>query len=299
MLRSVFSASLKKSRYNMKKANFFSYRDTPPPAETNQLPLLNVKCRVVESADIKYILSHSKPGALVILDIDDTIGRVSQTIGLDAWFRFRIQKYANEGHSDSEALANTIEIYNRAQLASRKMVDVDVNNPIAGLIQELKDNGVKVVALTARNRALTDKTLSLLSALGVYFSDDVLTHGCLLINNKQVEIKNGVIFANGNNKGTCLEHVLDKDHFVSEFSSYSHISFVDDSKSNCDAIASSLISLNVPDWSVWHYKYAEIHLAFKEEAQSRATVQEAHLLKHDVLLTDEEADNHSAQALFH
>ena len=282
MLRTLRVSLFNNHRPNMQKSHFFS--SNPNQSHKNK--------QIIQSTEIKFILSHAKPGSLVILDIDDTIGRVSQTIGLDAWFRFRIQQYANDGHAESQALAQTIEIYNRVQLASRQMVTVDINNHIASLIQGLKDKGIKVVALTARNHVLVEKTLSLLIELGVYFSDDVLAHGCLLINDKPVEIKNGVIFANGNNKGHCLEQVLERGHFLKDLLSYTGISFVDDSDKNCVAVAESLSRLNIIDWLVWHYNYAEIHLAFQERDQSRAAVQEAHLLEHEILLTDEEAEHH-------
>lgn len=276
----------------MKKMSFFSHKNTS--AAEPQAPLAPEPSGVVvESTDIKQILSHPKPGSLVILDIDDTIGRVSQTIGLDAWFRFRIEQYANEGHSDSMALSSTIEIYNQAQLASPGMIDVDSNNPTAALIQALKDKGSQVIALTARNLELTDKTLSFLEGLGVCFSDNVLRQGTLTLNERQVEVKKGVIFANGTNKGACLELLLKEGHFVSTLCSYRHISFVDDSKRNCDAIAETLTKLEINDCSIWHYTYAARHLPFEAQAQSRAKIQEAHLLENGHLLTDEEADLHS------
>ncbi len=240
---------------------------------------------------MRHILSHAKPDSLVILDIDDTIGRVPQTIGLDAWFRFRVQQYALEGHESSQALLKAIEIYNLAQLASTQMVVVDPTLDIGALIREQKENGVNVIGLTARNHVLTEKTLSLLDTLGISFSDGVLKDGAFILNEKLVEIKNGVIFANGNDKGICFEEVRTQGYLKKELGSFCGVDFVDDSERNCHAILAAFERLNLTAISrVWHYPYAEQFLAFTDSDQKRADIQERNLLDHKVLLTDEEAD---------
>jgi hypothetical protein len=249
-----------------------------------------IKAEIIQSTDIEFVLSHAEPGSLVILDIDDTIGRVPQTIGLDAWFRFRLQQYSIEGHAQSTALLMTIEIYNQAQLASTEMVFVDKSKNIATLINQLKEQGVTVIGLTARNHVLTDKTLSLLDTLGVSFSQDVLKDGSFMLKDKLIEIKNGVIFSDGSDKGVCFEHVLTLGYFQRELSSFVSVDFVDDSERNCHAVRAAFERLNIAISRVWHYPYAELFLAFGATDQKRASIQEQHLLEHKTLLTDEEAD---------
>lgn len=258
-------------------------------AETQKEELV-IQSKFLTSEKINEILSHVKADSLLILDIDDTVGRVSQTIGLEAWFRFRIEQYAQEKHSSSQALSKAIELYNLAQLASRQMLPVDSENNIAPLIRELKKKGAKIIGLTARNDKLADKTIMLLETLGVAFSDDVLNKGTLIINGKEVIIKNGVIFASGNHKGLCLEHAREQGHFAIDIHSFKDVSFVDDSEKNCRNVAESLTKIKIANSCVWHYQYAEINLKFGQKHKERAAVQEAHLLKHQILLTDEEAD---------
>lgn len=241
------------------------------------------------STDIAHILSSATVGSLFILDIDDTVGRVSTSIGLDAWFRFRMQQFINEGHSQSEALRDAIILYNLAQLASKTMVPVDEHNPIAPLIAELKMKGAKVIGLTARNHKLTDKTLELLGTLGVTFSADVLPSVTFMLNEKPVVMKDGVIFANGNHKGKCLEFAQELGH-ISLSDTYANVHFADDSKSNCDHVAESLIALKIQKSTVWHYTFAEEYLKFSEDHKARAAVQEGVLTEEFILLTDNEAD---------
>ena len=251
------------------------------------------------STDIAHILSSATPGSLFILDIDDTVGRVSTSIGLDAWFRFRMQQFIADGHSQSEALENAIILYNLAQLASKTMVPVDKGNHIAPLITALKTKGAKVIGLTARNHKLTDKTIELLGTLGVTFSADVLPNATFRLNGKLVEMKAGVIFANGNNKGECLEIAQELGHIILG-DTYAHVHFVDDSKSNCDQVAKSLTVLKIRKSSVWHYTFAEEHLNFGDDHKARAAIQEVTLTAESILLTDEEADERlsSGVALF-
>ena len=244
------------------------------------------------STNIAHILSSATRGSLFILDIDDTVGRVSTAIGLDAWFRFRMQQFIMDGHSQSEALTNAIVLYNLAQLASRTMVPVDKHNPIAPLIAELKTKGAKVIGLTARNHNLTAKTIELLGTLGVTFSADVLPTATFTLNEKAVVIQDGVIFANGNHKGKCLELAQELGHI--SLNDYANIHFADDSKSNCDHVAESLIALQIRNSTVWHYTFAEEHLTFGDDHKARAAIQERVLTEESLLLTDSEADERSS-----
>jgi hypothetical protein len=268
----------------MLKLNFFS--------TLKEAAFLN---KLLQSSDMGHILSHAHANSLVFLDIDDTIGRVPQTLGLDAWFRFRIQQYANEGHTNAQALASAVEIYNAAQLASICMVPLHEDIRIAPLIEELKSKNIKVLALTARNNLLTEKTLTLLKSMDVHFSDDVLKEGHFLLNNKPVEIKNGVVFANGNNKGVCLEQLVQLGHFETNLLSYKSVTFVDDSLKNCTEVAESLEKMQVPEFKVWHYNYAETYLPFTEQDKTRSAIQERYLLEHQILLNNDEADGRLAR----
>ena len=241
------------------------------------------------SANIAHILSTATRSSLVILDIDDTVGRVSTSIGLDAWFRFRIQQFIADGHDSSKALENAINLFTLAQLASTTMVPVDIANPIAPLIAELKAKGTKVIGLTARAPVLADKTFELLGTIGVTFSGDILNDATFMLSEKPVKMEKGVIFANGNHKGACLEFAHKHGHITS-INTFDHVHFADDSSRNCDHVAESLAALRVKRSTIWHYTFAELHLTFSEEDRARARIQEDHLIARRALLTNGEAD---------
>lgn len=246
--------------------------------------------QVIKHDDISHILSHAQAGSLVILDLDDTVGRVSQTMGLDAWFRFRLQTFQDEGLPFSAALASAVILYNLSQLHSQQMVFVDKNHNMAVLIQQLKDKHVTVIALTARNHEIADKTLELLKNLGVSFSEGVLKNGSFEFKNKHIEIKEGIIFSDGSHKGECLEQLIELEYFLINFFSIKDVSFVDDSERNCKAVAETFTKLKLATAKVWHYVYAELHHTYTESDHQRAQIQERHLLEHKVLLTDDAAD---------
>jgi hypothetical protein len=111
-----------------------------------------------------------------------------------------------------------------------------------------------------------------------------------MLNNRLVEVKNGVIFANGTHKGQCLLEVDKCDLFVKPFRTYHSKQFVDDSKQNCDKVLESLNAAGISNCAVWHYQYAKHHLPYTPTHKERAAHQEAYLRKHNFILTDEEAD---------
>lgn len=244
------------------------------------------KCNIVKSTDIKAILSQVQNGALLILDIDDTVSRVGQTIGTDPWFRYRLAQYQVH-HEASAALSLAITLYNLVQANTTHMIQVDKDNDIGELVADLKKRDVKVIGLTARNLPIADKTIQLLNNLGVSFSNDVLREGSFEFKGKTIGIKNGVIFVDGSDKGLSLEHVKERGDFIVDFNGFSTINFVDDSERNCNAVARSLAALGC-NATVWHYTFAEENLPFEELQIMIARYQEAHLTERDSLLSDEE-----------
>jgi hypothetical protein len=267
--------------YKMKEKGFFSVQNAP-----TQLSEVNP---ILTSDNMEFIMSSVQPGAIVILDIDDTIGRVNQTLGLDAWFRFRIQQFASSGHTESQALLKTIELSNFVHLTTRTMQTVDRNHDMADLIEGLKHKGIKVIALTARGSELADKTVELLQNMGVTLSHDAIAEGSFNWNDKHIRIKSGVIFASGSNKGLTLEQVSTRNHLNGTLGQYQQVCFVDDSHKNCHDVARSLGRLGHRNATVWNYKFAEANFSFTARDIKISEIQEDFLMKHGILINDEEA----------
>ncbi len=248
------------------------------------------KCTKIVCSDMGLMLSNIAKHSLLILDIDDTIGRVSQTIGLAVWFHFRMQQFIEEGSSPKNAKVKTITLYQLVQLVTETLVPVDPSCEIAKRLKQLQTKGVKVIALTSRSTFFIDKTLKQLSDLNVAFSKEVLKDCTLLLNDEQVVIKEGVIFANGNDKGACLKLLKSNHVFLKTLHSFPEIHFIDDSDQNCDSVVNFFTEQRLNKATVCNYDYMKKNYIFDSNTMRRANMQELFLLKKNTLLSDNEAD---------
>jgi hypothetical protein len=255
------------------------------------------KLKAQTTVSMTHILQQPRAGGILLLDLDDTVGRVPQMLGLDPWFRYRVTRFASEGHTQSGALLAAIEIYNRAQLASKAYVPVDHSIDIARQINSLKTNGIDVIGVTARNFQIAEQTHLLLDSLGVTFSADALKDGRFVINDKIIEAKNGVLFVNGQDKGKALQLAGEHKLFDKPLSQYSNITFVDDSLRNCENVIAQFNRMSLACLPlVYHYDYAAKHLPFDKHAQRIADIQEESLNREGgILLSDEQAQEELAQ----
>lgn len=245
---------------------------------------------ITTSDSIKSVFSKIKPGSVVFLDLDDTVGRVSQAMGLDAWFRFRISQFASDGHEPSQALEQAILLYNQAQLASKQYLAVEADVDIGQEIATLQSRNIDVFGLTARNHTIAAKTHELLATLNVRFSHHALNDHSFELNGKSVLVSQGIIFANGQHKGKCIEQVHEISLFKTPLLSYEDLHFIDDSHRNCQHVAESAYNLALHDkFSIIHYTYAENFLPFCDKQKQLAAIQEQVLTERGTLLNDSEA----------
>lgn len=249
--------------------------------------------RVVTSENMAGILEQVSQGSVLVLDIDDTLGRLPQSIGLDPWFRFRLDQYASEGHDFDQALLQTIAIYNPVQQASPRMVPVDKEIEIGFLMKQLQAKGVKVIGLTARNSALIDVTLQQLDSIGVSFCQDLLMPTEFELKGKKVQINAGIVFSDGSHKGDCFTAV--QPYFKQDHTKFNQFTFVDDRAENCERVVKTFDDQGLNS-KVWHYNYAETHLPFLPKHKQLSTVQEMHFRQEGIILSDEEAESHSKLA---
>lgn len=179
--------------------------------------------QIIDISSIKEVsVDNVSSGDLIIFDIDNTIIQAKQTLASDQWFRGYWAKLKKEGLSDSEVKDKLIPIYNAAQ----HITDVEVvEDSTIELIGKLKQEGAMVIGLTARNYELISPTIRHLNSAAVQFSE--VPEFAEKVNNDFVFAKSGVIFANGQDKGDCLEAYLRR-HKISP----SRIIFFDDHLKN-------------------------------------------------------------------
>ena len=238
------------------------------------------------SSSMPEILSNTPLNSLLVLDIDDTIGRLPHVLGLDAWFRFKLSQFVEQEDDFDKALLMTIALYNPIQQASPSMITVDDSFSIKDLVDTLKNKGITVIGLTARNNALVDATFSQLDSLDFSFSQGILEDSTFKLDGKTIEIKDGIIFSDGSNKGLVL---LEAEKYLSkDLNEFSHITFVDDSKRNCSNMKKELENRSLPH-TVCHYTFAQDNHLFADKEIQIANNQEAYFLQHGIIPSDEEA----------
>lgn len=236
-----------------------------------------------ESDDILKIFDEIPDHSILITDIDDTIGRLPYTIGIDPWFLFKIQQYISEELSDSEAKEKAVALYTAIQLISTKMVPLHKTIDIGLAIEKLKERGVTVIGLTARNHRIIDNTHQQLTSIGVTFSEGFLAARTFEVEGKKVEIERGGVFCNGVNKGAVLAYL--KDNLLS--TSPKKIVYIDDSSRNCQHVRDELSKWKI-DHLVCHYQYRARHLPFTNEHKQITAIQESHFMAHHEILSDEQ-----------
>ena len=156
-----------------------------------------------------------KPGALVILDLDDTTITTpeGQWLGRSEMFYHMVdQEIRRNPDKDRMQIVREIDTLLLQVYPYTKVQLTDPELPEA--INNLEGRGIKVIGMTARGLPLTSITLDQLRQAGITFSDTGPLRTIALNGAKQVRIDKGIVFANqANSKGDTLlalqaNHVL-------------------------------------------------------------------------------------------
>ena len=211
---------------------------------------------------------------LIVFDLDNTIIQAKQTLASDQWFRAYAKRLKDNGMSDAQAMDELIPLYNAAQHITEVEI---VEASVVSLINEFKSSGAHVIGLTARNHELVTPTLRHLQSVNVSFTDT--KPFAKVINNNYVLSQDGVVFANGQDKGRCLGEYL-KEHNVSP----QRIVFIDDSLKNVKKVKTYADNNSI---NFLGYRYG-----YLDEKVAAIDIELAdQQLKNLKILSDEEAKN--------
>ena len=103
------------------------------------------------------ILPYVTADTLLVFDLDNTVINPIQTLGSDQWFQYLLKSNSVD---QSVAIWSQIQPYTRVEAVEAVTPD---------LIANAQENGLKVMALTARPSTLADTTISQLASVGVDF----------------------------------------------------------------------------------------------------------------------------------
>lgn len=162
---------------------------------------------IFQSHQINVVREHAQEeGVVVVFDLDNTVMEPVHDHGSDQWFSAMIKCGMQYGFDLGQSVDKILPVY--FDLQSRiqvKPVEVDV----LPLIQFLQENGIPVIALTARSLPLMDRTIQLLTSIGVDFSKTSISskeHAFTL--HHEAHFKAGIMFCGKNDKGETLRELF-------------------------------------------------------------------------------------------
>jgi hypothetical protein len=176
------------------------------------LLVASANAKIIETPHFKEVLDHIKPGALLIVDIDDTLLIPQQTLGTDVWFIYRHKFYLDCGLSQKEALDKALAEWEGVRhLTKIKIVEEGSDE----IIRALQCKKVPIIGLTTQGLALATRTVEQLLSLSIDLSQTALTDHDLYFDNGEhgVLFRKGILFTSGTKKGKALQILLKETGF--------------------------------------------------------------------------------------
>ena len=238
-----------------------------------------LKAEIIETSDITQITSHISQGTLVLLDIDNTIIQLTQTLGTPEWFSAFYKKRRALNISHEHAMKETVNIYLRVNEISAAK-PVDLNTGI--IIRNLQEQGIVILGLTSRDDSLYKATINHLKPTSINFNvGKFQDYQLKLQTGAKSKVHNGIIFSGGKHKGECLEEFLSAVNW-----SPKKIVFVDDQLKAIQEVESAAVKNNTDYIGV---RYGYLDDKAKNLNLDIAEIQLAHLEKTGHILSDEDA----------
>jgi hypothetical protein len=156
----------------------------------------------------KLLYEKGASEVLVCFDIDETLLYPNEPEARDAWFGTHMNELIKLGKSPAEAVKETVI---RQIIAHKRGYVCQADWDQDELIDALQQQGVRVIALTARSIDFVDITYRQLHQVLV---DVTRVHGernrCYILKNlpRPAYYTPGIVFCAGNDKGTTLEQFL-------------------------------------------------------------------------------------------
>ena len=198
-----------------------------------------------EIASMKELEGLVDAKTWVVFDIDNTLVQPTTELGSDQWFYFLIERFEQQGVGAAEALRRANEVWNATQWIV-KVEPVEAEAP--AIIHRLQASGVKMMALTARDRASAPVTLSQLGQIGVSFKDSAPSGKDRLFTAKELgggedgEYQSGVLLVGETNeKGKSLAAFLS-----ATGGKPTRVIFVDDKQKHAVSVLAALEARGIP-----------------------------------------------------
>lgn len=205
------------------------------------------------------------PHTLVLFDIDNTLIETDNEIASPEWFSYMLNKYKEQGLSQSEAVERILPEH----LAAHKTTGVRaIEQDTLNLINKLHKEGIYPIALTARS--YIDITRRQLKTARIDLKQlGRLDNICYVFNEfeKPAYYTPGILFANGNDKGAVLEAFLNKLKYRPR-----KIVFVDDQRKHVVSVEKMAQRLGIKRNNFIGVRYGKLDSKVEAFNQKMATV---------------------------
>lgn len=166
------------------------------------------RSNIIESMNFSDVLKEIDQGTQLLLDLDQTIMQTKTAVGGDAWFEKLIAYAVSVVPDKAEAIATVIAIYHEVQ---HHVHAIAIEEYVPVLIKNLQNQGIRIIAITARDMCLAEATFRQLNKIDVDFSSAQDVDGGLKLEigkPAEVYLHKGIIFCSGQPKGDCYAAYL-------------------------------------------------------------------------------------------
>ena len=195
----------------------------------------NSSALIIESNKLSTVLDYidTSLNTLVIFDIDNTLAHPIAELSSDEWFCYLIDKKMAQGHDYLTSIYYALPAAYYAQFYT----PLEPTEPgIPGLIKDLIDRGVAVIALSTRSIFIAERTLDQLDNIHItFFAPNIDPHDLVLPMPHPCFYKNGILFGGNNNKGEVLKCFFDIMNYHPE-----KVIFIDDKLKYLMAVENAL-----------------------------------------------------------
>lgn len=199
-----------------------------------------LQSEIIETLQLKEILTHVDEGALVVFDIDNTIMEASHTLGSDQWYTYRLEALKKNGLSAEEAFEKALASWRDMQFqANMRLVESDTPT----LIQQLQEKGIALIALTTRGFEVAEPTMRPLHEWGIYMerTAPLKKDHEFSLGNTAVHYNKGILFTSGSHKGKALWALLEEANYYPK-----KILFINDKHSHLIPVEETLSEKAIP-----------------------------------------------------
>lgn len=235
---------------------------------------------VRETNHMTEALAPVQVNDIVVFDLDNTVLEAMQTIGSDQWFEHQVKNYKAQGFDDASAVQKSAHDFTLVHQVAR-IQPVEAITP--SLIRNLQKKGITVIGLTARPNEQQDLSVREVRSIGVDFrATHVADIGNALADFPGSAYKEGILFANGQNKGALLISVLREAGLT-----HKRVIFVDDKVKNVTNMDDALTPAGLESIS---FRYGAADAKVKAFDPKIADRQFAAFQKLGVILSDAEEE---------